>query len=72
MEQIQTKPLPTAFERIVDRLRGKSEEELTLLYIKLFSSELEQEWKEITAEGNFENVTDEDIVKAIQKNRYRS
>lgn len=72
MEQLQLMASPSVFARIVDRLRGMSEEELKLLYVQLFSSGLEKEWKAITAEGNFENVTDEDIVKAIQKNRYRS
>lgn len=72
MEQVQSQPSPTVFEQIVDKLRGKSEEELTLLYMKFFSSDLKKEWEEITAEGNFDNVSDEDIVKAIQKNRYRS
>lgn len=72
MEQIETQSSPSVFAQIVDKLRGKSEEELKLLYLKLFSSELEKEWQEITADSNFENVSDEDIVKAIQKNRYRS
>ena len=72
MEQIETYSPPSVFAQIVDKLRGKSEEELKLLYMKLFSSDLKKEWQEITAEGNFENVSDEDIVKAIQKNRYRS
>lgn len=72
MEQLERQSSPSVFAQIVDGLRGKSEEELKLLYIQLFSSDLEKEWKEITAEADFRNVSDEDIVEAIQKNRYRS
>lgn len=55
---------------IVERLQNKSEEELKLLYVKFFSGELIEEWKEITNEADFTNVKEEDIIKAIQKGRY--
>lgn len=37
---------------IVERLQNKSEEELKLLYVKFFSGELIEEWKEITNEAD--------------------
>lgn len=61
---------PSIFAQMIDKLRNKSEEELKILYLKFFSSELNEEWKEITNEANLANVTDEGIIKAIQKNRY--
>jgi len=62
-------PLST-FAQIVDKLRNKSEEELKLLNLKFFSKELNDEWETITRESDFKSATEEDIVKAIQKNRY--
>ncbi|MCW3113146.1 MAG: hypothetical protein JWR18_1542 [Segetibacter sp.] len=55
---------------MVNKLRDKSEEELKLLYIKFFSNELNEEWREITKEADFKNASDEDIIQAIQKQRY--
>ena len=69
METMQ-QPLPSAFDQMVARLKNKSEEELKLLYLKFFSNDLNDEWKEITTGSNFKDATEEDIVKAIQKNRY--
>jgi hypothetical protein len=62
--------MPSAFALIVDKLKDKSEEELKLLYIKFFSKELAEEWSSITETSNFENVSEEDIIKAIMKKRY--
>lgn len=62
---------PSPFAQLVDRLRDKSEAELKMLYMRLFSEELEQEWKDITASADFTGVSDEDIVKQIQQNRYQ-
>ena len=63
-EQVST------FAQIVDRLRDKSEEELKLLYIKIFRDDLVKKWEDLTSEMNFGDATDDDIVKAVQKNRY--
>jgi hypothetical protein len=63
---------PSAFAQMVDKLRNKSEEELKLLYLKFFSKELSDEWKKITSDANFGDATEEEIIKAIQKNRYKS
>lgn len=70
MQLSQDAPIST-FAQIVDKLRNKSEEELTLLNMKLFSKELNDEWETITGEADFKTATEEDIIKAIQKNRYR-
>ena len=69
MDTIQPSSNST-FAEMVDKLRNKSEEELKLLYLKFFSNELNEEWKEITKETDFKNASDEEIVKAIQKQRY--
>lgn len=61
---------PSAFAQMVDKLRDKSEEELKSLYIKLFDNELKEEWQSITKDADFKNATEEDIIKAIQQNRY--
>lgn len=61
---------PSTFALIVDKLKDKTEEELKLLYIKLFSKELADEWSSVTETSNFENVSEEDIIKAIMKKRY--
>lgn len=60
MEAMQPQQ-PSTFAQMVDLLRTKSEEELKLLYLKLSSAELAQEWKEITSEADFKNATEEDI-----------
>ena len=61
---------PSAFAQLIDKLRNKSEEEIKLLQMKFFSSELAQEWASITASSTFENVSEDDIVKAIVQKRY--
>lgn len=65
-----TQETVSTFARIVDKMRTMDEAELKLLYIQVFKDELINEWKEATAEMNFKDVTDEDIVKAIQNKRY--
>jgi hypothetical protein len=55
---------------MVDFLRTKTETELKLLYMQLFSNRLKDEWQDITKEADFKNATEEDIIKAIQKGRY--
>ncbi|MES2330048.1 MAG: hypothetical protein V4539_10630 [Bacteroidota bacterium] len=64
-------PEPSAFAQLVDSLRGKSEGELKMLYLRFFQKELEDEWEQITAPADFRNASDEDIVAAISKNRYQ-
>jgi hypothetical protein len=70
MESIQPQQ-PSMFAQMVDGLRNKSEEELKLLYFRFFASELSDEWKTITSSAEFKDATEESIIKAIQKNRYR-
>ena len=59
------------FDQMVDDLRGKSEAELKLLYLRFFKDDLADEWKEITKVADFKKASEANIVKAIQKNRYR-
>lgn len=61
---------PSTFAQMVDQLRTKSEAELKMLYLQFFKNDLNEEWKSITESADFKNVSEEDIVKAIQKNRY--
>ena len=70
METAQQPSLST-FAKIVDKLRNKSQEELRMLYIKFFSNELIDEWKNITQGADFKNANEAEIIKAIQKNRYK-
>ena len=67
---IVTENNPSTFALLVDKLRDKSEEDLKLLYINLFSKEIADEWSSITENSNFKNVSEEDIVEVIMKNRY--
>lgn len=59
----------STFAQIVDKLRNKSEEELKMLYTRFFSDELIEEWQKITSNGDFKEADENEIVKAIQKNR---
>lgn len=68
---MQTAQQPSTFAQIVDKLRDKSEAELKQLYIQLFASDLTEEWKNITEEADFKDASEEDIIKAIQRNRYK-
>ncbi|MFN2438370.1 MAG: hypothetical protein ABR503_04160 [Chitinophagaceae bacterium] len=70
MERIQAQQ-PSTFAQMVDALRNKSEEELKLLYLRFFEAELSNEWKSITSSADFKDATEEDIIKSIQKNRYK-
>lgn len=62
---------PSAFAQLVDRLRGKSDEELKALYLRFFADDLKKEWKTIASEAEFGNATEEDIIKAIQRSRHQ-
>lgn len=53
-------------------MREKSEEELKMLYLRVFSNDLINEWKNITADADFKDADEVEIVKAIQKNRYKN
>ncbi len=57
---------------MVDKLRDKSEEELKMLYLRFFSDDLTNEWKNITSDADFKDADEAEIVKAIQKNRYKN
>ena len=70
MERIQPQ-MPSTFAQLVDDLRNKSEEELKMLYLRFFAPDLSNEWEKNTATTDFRNSTEDDIVKAIQKNRYQ-
>ena len=67
---LNQQPQPSTFAQMVDQLRTKSEAELKLLYLQFFKNDLKEEWKNVTQSADFKNVSEEDIVKAIQKNRY--
>ena len=62
---------PSVFAQMIDKLRSKSEEELKMLYLKFFSGELNDEWKDLAGEADLAAATDEDIIEAIKKNRYK-
>jgi len=68
MESVQQ---PSVFAQVVDKLRNKSEAELKMLYMQLSADELVDEWKNTTESADFKNATEEDIITAIQQNRYR-
>ena len=70
MESVQ-ESLASTFAQMIDKLRNKSEEELKMLNIKFFSNDLINEWKNITANADFKNADEDEIIKAIQKNRYK-
>jgi hypothetical protein len=63
---------PSFFAQLVDQLRNKSEAELKMLYTRLFKKDMKEEWKVITKNADFKKASEEDIIKAIQKNRYKS
>jgi len=63
---------PSTFAQMVDQLRTKSEAELKMLYLQFFNNDLNEEWKNITKSSDFQNASEDDIIKAIQKNRYSS
>ena len=61
---------PSVFAQMVDKLKNKTEEELKMLYLKFFSKDLKEEWKEVTGKSSLKNVSEETIIKAIQSSRY--
>lgn len=63
---------PSLFAQMVDKLHNKSEAELKMLYLRFFKKEIQNEWKTITRDASFESTAESDIIKTIQKNRYRS
>jgi hypothetical protein len=63
-------PQTSTFAQMVDQLRNKSEAELKMLYLQFFSNDLNEEWKTLTKKANFKKASENDIIKAIQKNRY--
>ena len=71
MEPIQ-QILPSTFAQMVDKLRNKSDEELKLLYLKFFSNDLIDEWKSLTADADFGCADEDEIIKVIQKKRYKN
>ena len=71
METLQ-QPSASLFAQMVDKLREKTDEELKMLYIKFFQNDLSEEWKNITNDIEIGKATDEDISKAIERNRYKS
>lgn len=66
--EIAEKSFVSTFSQIVDKLRDKNEEELKISYLKFFSNELIKEWENLTENADFSNTSEEDIIKAIQKN----
>ncbi len=60
----------STFALLVDKLREMGEPELKLLYLKIFKLELTKDWENLTKECNFDKISDDDIVTAIQKQRY--
>ena len=61
---------PSTFAQMIAQLRNKSDAELKALYLQFFKNDLNKEWKTITQAADFKNSSEEDIIKAIQKNRY--
>lgn len=59
------------FAQMVDQLRTKSEAELKLIYTRVFQKDLKDEWKTITQDADFKKVSEADVIKSIQKNRYK-
>jgi len=61
----------STFALIIDKLRLMEEGELKNAYVKLFQEDLEKEWENITKDLDFGNAGDEDIIRAVQKKRYK-
>lgn len=72
MSTVKSFKKSAAYEQIINSLHNKSEAELKVLYAKLFQSELKDEWKTITKSVDFNKMSEAEIVKTIQKNRYRN
>lgn len=52
----------STYNKMVNKLRNKTEEELEVLYLKFFIDDLRNEWKEITNGGNFQKALEENII----------
>ena len=57
---MESTPQPSIFADMVDRLRFKSEAELRMLYLKFFSEDLKEEWKDINKDAEFKGDSEED------------
>lgn len=53
---------PSTFALMVDKLRMMNEAELNLAYIQLFRDELAKEWEDITSQGSYGEISDEEII----------
>ena len=62
----------SVFAQMVDKLRTKTDAELKMLYMQFFKDEFTNDWKNITGEADFNIVTDNEIVAAIENKRYKS
>lgn len=67
---MEAETLTPVKESIVEKLKGKSEEEFKLLYIRLFADDIAKEWAEVTSGTAFNNVSDDEIIEAVMKERY--
>lgn len=65
-----TETLSPTLESIVEKLKGKSEEELKLLYIRLFADDIAKEIEEITSNSRLSKIKDAELDEAFMKNRY--
>ncbi len=61
----------STFALMVDKLRLMNEAELKLAYINLFENDLTQKWENLIEELDFKNISDDDIEKAINQQRYQ-
>lgn len=62
----------SAFAQMVDKLRTKTDAELKMLYMQFFKDDFVAEWQKIASEADFSEVTDEEIVAAIESKRYNT
>lgn len=67
---MEVETLSPVMESIVEKLKGKSEEELKLLYIRLFADDIAKEIQNITANTALAKLKDEEILDAFMTNRY--
>jgi hypothetical protein len=61
----------SVFAQMVDKLRTKTDAELKMLYMQFFKDDFTDEWKKITSAADFSQVTDEEIIAAIESKRYK-
>ena len=57
----------STFTEIIDKLNTKSEQDLKFIYTRLFSEELAKEQEGITNDATFQNISEDDIIKAVRK-----